>query len=123
MLFRSYLAERISLNEAVYHDMDVRVGKGDTLSDQDLQWRRNYEQDLANLGLVREDGRLSYNPEAASQVAGRTEVLQQGSETRDQGGSRRFYDLSGEHKDPEVKTGKNPTKERLPLQQHRLTNR
>ena len=123
MIKCEYLAERISLNEAVYHDMDVRVGKGDTLSDQDLQWRRNYEQDLANLGLVREDGRLSYNPEAASQVAGRTEVLQQGSETRDQGGSRRFYDLSGEHKDPEVKTGKNPTKERLPLQQHRLTKR
>lgn len=105
MIKCEYLAERISLNEAVYHDMDVRVGKGDTLSDQDLQWRRNYEQDLANLGLVREDGRLSYNPEAASQVAGRTEVLQQGSERTDQGGSRRFYDLSGEHKDPEVKTG------------------
>ncbi len=109
MIKCEYLAERISLNEAVYHDMDVRVGKGDTLSDQDMQWRRNYEQDLAGLGLVREDGRLSYNPEAASQIAGRTEVLRQGSEITDQGGSRRFYDLSGEHKDPEVKTGDQTT--------------
>ena len=56
MIKCEYLAERISLNEAVYHDMDVRVGKGDTLSDQDLQWRRNYEQDLANLGWCAKTG-------------------------------------------------------------------
>ncbi len=97
MIKCEYLAERISLHEAVYHDMDVRVGKGEVLSAEDLQWRQNYEQDLAKLGLVREDGRLSYNPEAMSQTTGRTGVLQQDGQS--QGGDRRVYslDLKGEN--------------------------
>lgn len=85
------LAKTIALNEAVYQDMEHRLEKGEELSKLEMKWRQNYEQDLKNIGLSRENGRLVYEPEHTSP---RTTTQQQEEvKGNDQGDSRRVYQL------------------------------
>lgn len=87
------LAQTIAVNEAVYQDMEHRLEKGDQLTELDMKWRQKYEKDLDDLGLVRENGRLVYEPQHASTA---TSSLEQEETRNDQGNSRRIYQLNND---------------------------
>ncbi len=87
-----YLATTLARNEAVYQDMEHRIENGDKLSEMEIKWCQNYEKDLEKIGIIRENGRLIYEP---AQTASRS-FLNEPESREDQTGGSRVYSLGEE---------------------------